>query len=331
MLRIQSILHPTDFSDSAEAALPYALDLARRHEATLHILHVTPAFGDDPLRGALDAQIDEDAFYRDLRDRMDRRMQDLLAGHDTTGVAIKRVHSRGVAAGEVIIAYAETEAVDVVVLGTHGWRGLRRLLLGSVAQDVLHHAKCPVVTVRTGRDVPLPVRRLLVPIDFSVHSLNALTCAKHLASAYGAALDVLHVIDPVMTEALQRAGWVNRTDTERTVRAQAEEKLAWLSGEVEGPGPVALTQHLRVGYPPEEIAALAQERGTDLIVIATHGLRGLDRFPMGSVAASVLRAAPCPVFLTRPFGRSLLPPPPDARAATTRAKPPVPSLRVLPS
>lgn len=317
MLRIQTILHPTDFSPGAEVALDYALGLARRHGAALHVLHVTPLFGDDPVRGALEAHVDEDAFYRRMRDEMDERMQALFAHRDVSGVAVRRVHSRGRAPGEVISEYAVAEEVDVVVIGTRGRHGVRALLLGSVSRDVLHHAPCPTLVVRTPRPgaADAGFRRILAPIDFSIHSINALAYAKHLAAVYGGALDVLHVIDPVMDEQIQRAGLRRREGVEGDVRAVAQERLAWFTEAVEGPGPVRLAHHLATGHPPERIVEVAAEREADLIVLASHGLTGLQRFPLGSVTDRVVRAAPCPVFVTRPFGRALLPAPERAMRA----------------
>lgn len=310
MLRIQALLHPTDFSPGAEAALDYALGMARRHDAVLHVLHVTPLFGDDPVRGALAAHVDDTAFYRRLRDAMDERMRALLDRPEAAGVQVRRVHSRGRSPGEVIVGYAASEGMDVVVLGTRGRHGVRALLLGSVSRDVIHEAGCPVLAVRSRRPGASATgfRRILAPIDFSVHSINALAYAKHLAATYDAALDVLHVVDPTMNEQIQKAGLRRREGVEGDVRALAQERLAWFCEAVEGPAPARLAHHLATGYAPERIVEVAAERDADLIVVASHGLTGLQRFPLGSVASRVVRAAPCPVFVTRPFGRSLLPP-----------------------
>ena len=310
MLSIDTILYPTDFSACAEAAFPYAVDLARRHNAELHMLHVAPVFGDNPLRGVFEAGVDEVTFYQGLRDAADERMQELLSSQDISGVQVKRVHSRGAAPGEVITEYAVAEDVDLIVLGTHGRRGLRKWLLGSVAQEVIHRALCPVWVVREANvpDTDSLVNRILAPIDFSVHSVHALAYAKELAARYGATLDVLYVIDPVMDEQLRRVGWKNRSRAERKTEAQVQEKLVWLSNEVAGPVEVDMTLHVSVGNPPVQIVEHAKESKADLIVMASHGLNGRDLFPLGSVTERILRTAPCPVFMPRPFEKTLLPP-----------------------
>lgn len=309
MLHIDTILYPTDFSTSAEVALPYALDLARRHNADLHLLHVAPTFGDNPLKGVFEAGVDKEAFSQRLREAADEQMQKILSAQDVSGVRMKHIHLHGSAPGEIIIEYAVAENVDLLVLGTHGRRGLRRLLLGSVAQEVIHRAICPVLAVQetAAQEMPARVGRILVPIDFSVYSVNALAYAKQLAALYDATLDVLHVIDPVLDEYLQKAGWINRDRVEREVEAKAREKLVWLSNEVQGPDPTEMTQHVTMGNPPVQIVDFAKEHGADLIVMASHGLRGLNGYPVGSVTERVLRAALCPVFMTRPLGKTLLP------------------------
>lgn len=307
MLSIKTILHPTDLSSCAEAALDYALDLARRHEAVLRVLFVTPVFGDKPVRGAIAAMIDEQAFYQRLHDEADSAMQVMLDGHDTAGVRIERAHAYGSALGEVITEYAVAEDVDLITLGTHGRRGLRKLFLGSVAQEVLQRAVCPVLIVRQDGAETQQVKRILAPIDFSLHSINALAYAKQLAELYGAALDVFHAIDPVTNERLAKAGLKYRDAVEREEKAEAYQRLAWLSKEIAGGETTTVTQHVRVGNPSQQIAEYAQESGAGLIVIASHGLGGLEYFPLGSVTERVVRTAPCPVFITRPFGKTLLP------------------------
>lgn len=321
MLRIRRILHPTDFSDCARAALPHALELARRHDARLEVLYVAPVFGDDPVRGAFKATVDEDAFYRRLRDEADQRMKEMLDDFDLDGADVRRIHTRGPSAGEVIVDYVEAEATDVVVLGTHGRRGVRRMLMGSVAHHVVQHVGCPAMTVsaRGADDIPdLPVRRILAPVDFSVHSINAVGYAQELAGAYEAEVVLVHVIDPVMNEQLQETGLKERGTTEEELVERARKRLQWLSREVRGPDGLSYAYHVVIGYPPEQIDALAEEQDVDLIVMASHGLSGMKRFPMGSVTERIVTTAPCPVFVTKPFGKSLLakpistpPAPPD--------------------
>jgi nucleotide-binding universal stress UspA family protein len=103
--------------------------------------------------------------------------------------------------------YAKDNDVDLIVMGTHGRRGLGHLSLGSVAEEVVRMAPCSVLTIRE-REEPMPpeaAKQLLVPVDFSEFSKRALASAKKVAAAYHARLQLLHVIEEVINPALYRA------------------------------------------------------------------------------------------------------------------------------
>lgn len=308
MLRIKKILYPTDFSACAQAALAYAMDLARRHQSMLHILHVVPPLGGEPARGAVDALLNEDALHGPLRAEAHRRIEAVLSPYEAANVLINPFYTYGQAPGEVILEHVEAEEIDLVVMGAHGWRGLRRMLLGSVTQEVVQRSTCPVLTVREGGERPevKPVfNRILAPVDLSMHSVNALAYAKELAALYGASLDLLHVIDPTLNPAIYQAGLKNRLRVEAGVEKEVNEQLAWLAEEVKGPD-VAVRCHTATGHPLQEIIEFATSDASDLIVIASHGMTGLERFLMGSVTERVVRAVSCSVFITKPFGKALL-------------------------
>lgn len=325
MLRIKRILHPTDFSPGAEAAFEQARRLAHRHGAELHLLHVAPTFGEDPARGAFKAATDEDAFYRKLRDEADERMQQLIDAHAEDGhVPVKRVHSRGVEPGEVILDYAASEDVDLIVLGTHSRRGMRRLLLGSVAEKVTHRSQCPVLVVREGKDngEEAPgerTRRLLAPIEFAPLAVEVLRYARELAALNEATLDVLHVVDLLRHADLYHAGLRNVREVERDLEKKARERLEEVYDKAGGPAGSAAF-HTRVGHPAQEIIEFAEHIRPGLIVLASHGRSGMERFLLGSTTERVLRGAPCSVFVTKPFGKSLLPPEAERAEASTLSR-----------
>ena len=142
---IGEILHPTDFSKGAEPALEMAMELARRFEAQLTILHVYAVpvfmgpFGDGY---ALSPDLIEKLKADAERGLEQFRMRVLAAGVRCVTVAIEG------AASTTIVAVAAARNMDLIVLGTHGRTGLNRFLLGSVAERVLRAAQCPVLTVR---------------------------------------------------------------------------------------------------------------------------------------------------------------------------------------
>jgi nucleotide-binding universal stress UspA family protein len=139
-------------------------------------------------------------------------------------------------------------------------------------------------------------RRLLVPVDFSDSSLRALRHAIGLAAESGGSLTIVHVVPADY-------GWLDigreeSRDLDKSLQHQAAERLrAFTDANV--PRDLPANLEVRLGQPAEEIVAAASESKADLIVLSTHGLTGLDRYLIGSVADRVARLAPCPVFLMR--------------------------------
>jgi nucleotide-binding universal stress UspA family protein len=138
MLPIRTILHPTDFSDRSRNALQLATALARDYRAKLVLLHVVPrpivAFGD----GVIPPEPE------DFREEARAKLDGLAA--PGPGVAVERHVTEGDPAA-VIVHSARELSADLIVLGTHGRTGLGRLLMGSVAEQVVRKAACPVLTV----------------------------------------------------------------------------------------------------------------------------------------------------------------------------------------
>ena len=143
---VTTILVPTDFSETADAALEYAAALAARLGASLHLLHVFA----DPYRGAPGA----DLYAPVMPDLQERALADAradlvtrLAAHQTTAHPGTCALVSGLTAKQ-IAQYANDHAIGLIVMGTHGRRGVAHLLLGSVAEHVVRIAPCPVLTVR---------------------------------------------------------------------------------------------------------------------------------------------------------------------------------------
>ena len=300
MLEIKKILHPTDFSTHADVALDHALHLARQHEAELHLLHVMPTLGEDPLTGAFQASTEEDAFAEKLRAKAEAQMQALVESHRHTSVRLRRVLSQGVAAAPVILDYAQAEGVDLIVMGTHGHRGVKHFLLGSVAEEVVHQAPSHVLTVRRQKgagDEARPIQRILVPIDFSAYALPLLKTAKELADGYGAQLHLLHVIKPLsFPVSITTALTIHDLIPGITEKTQA--RLDGFLQEAAGPA-VPAEIHVREGHPSVVIIERAEALHADLIMLAPRGMTGLERYCLGSVAERVVRRASCPVFIAK--------------------------------
>ena len=310
MLHVNNILLATDFSIGARQAFSEALLLARRHEATLHVLHVVTAPARLPMAMDLVLSSYKEEAFGDLEAQAASQLEELLQEYDSTEVPIETAVQRGEAAGPVILSYAEAMDTDLVALGTRGQRKAKRLFMGSVAEEVIREAACPVLAVRehggsSPPDHPV-VERILLPVDFSEHSQRAMSYGKELAASYGADLDLLHVIErPSLPGAYgleMEPAQVEVSDVSDKVR----KALMDLSREAPGPD-VPTELHVHEGHASNAIISVAKTRGSDLIVLASHGRTGLKRFVMGSTAESVLREAPCPAFIVKSYGKLLLP------------------------
>ena len=142
------------------------------------------------------------------------------------------------------------------------------------------------------------VRRILVPVDFSTSSGDALRFAQSLASALGASIDVLHVIDPSGTMLDRVADRPSGGDPD-TARALLRDLVAAL-----GSGSVPMTERIEQGEPEERIVTLARDEGFDLSVMGTLGRTGRPTAFVGSVADSVVRTSPRPVLTVREVAKA---------------------------
>lgn len=146
---VTRILCPTDFSEPAAHALGYAIDEARRTEAQLHLLHVvestTASMGFAPQSAP---ELREVA--RSQRERASAQLKALVQDLRLTALPVTTAVMVGHAA-DAIVAYATAQQIDLIVMATHGLRGWRRLVFGSVAEVVVRRSPCPVLVVPAPR------------------------------------------------------------------------------------------------------------------------------------------------------------------------------------
>ena len=194
--------------------------------------------------------------------------------------------------------------LNVSKLGTHGRRGVRRMLLGSVTEEVVRKAACPVFTVQAeAEQAPgQAVHRILVPVDFSEASEMALLHATEIAQTYGADVHLLHVVEEVLYPSAY--GVDPPSMSSQNVVGRVENALGKMAREEIGYEQVQVSA--TVGYAPLTILDYVEENEIDLVVIATHGRSGLDRVLLGSVAERVIRQSPVPVFVVKPDRKSLV-------------------------
>jgi nucleotide-binding universal stress UspA family protein len=308
MLTIRRVLFPTDFSEGSKRAFPQAAFLADWHDAELHILNVTGRHRYDYKENKANFPISLDTLAE-----WRRRSSGSGAGpskDDLEGRPIVQHQVESAAPAERIIEYTDEKEIDLVVMGTHGRRGVDRMLFGSVTEEVVRKADCPTLTVRADADTgpEQAVRRILVPIDFSDASEGALDHAKEIALTYGAELNLLHVVEQPFYPSAYGMDPISFPTQE--VVDRVEKQLGEMARTEIGYEHVMVDA--TVGDPASTILDYVDENEIDLVVLATHGRTGLDRMLLGSVTERVLRRSPSPVFVVKPDRKSLVQ---DASAA----------------
>ena len=304
-IQLKTLLATTDFSDAARAGVRYAVALADKLGATVALLHVIePRSWLSELGSVIPAREDTEvvALAR-------TQLATMAEGEGKGDVSVS--FSVSVRTGNpfhAITTAAREHAVDLIVIATHGHTGFERVLLGSTAERVVRHAPCPVLTVptrattkRTGKTPPFKLKRILVPIDFSNVSKDALPWATHLAAHFGAELVLVHIVEKFPIDYLLGSGLTNETFVP-TIK-QAEADLEQMAVSLRKSTGLNVSVVVSDGKPFEVICQTARTLGADLIVLTTHGYTGLKNVWLGSTAERVVRHAPCPVLAVRELNR----------------------------
>ncbi len=285
-ITLNNLLYLTDFSEPAEAALPFVTAIAREYGSKIYACHIllpnvyacmAPEFGD--------------VVFAGLEQGAEAKMQSIESR--LNGLPHQTMIERGSEVRATLQRIVEENNIDLLVLGTHGRRGVQKLLLGSVAEEVWRSANVPVLTIGPG------VRRaqsgegfhcVLFATDFTAESLTGLPYAVSMARESRAHLVLLHVIRQFKKEeilgelsasdAIYHLGQLVPTDAALCHRPELEVKY---------------------GAPAQNIIDTASRCGADLIVL---GIREGDVFGVAThvertVAHEVVVSAPCPVLTVR--------------------------------
>jgi nucleotide-binding universal stress UspA family protein len=201
-----------------------------------------------------------------------------------------------------IIDHAISKKADLIVMGTHGRRGFKRLLLGSVTEAVLREAPCPVLTVpphaSPGISEAVTFKRILCPIDFSPSALQALGFALDLARQADGLIRLLHVIEWLPEEEPRTSAHFNIPEYRRYMAQDAQERLRTLVAE-ESRTWVEIDDVVVFGRAHREILRAAETKSADLIVMGAQGRGGIGLALFGSTTQQVVRGAMCPVLTVR--------------------------------
>lgn len=294
------ILIPLDGSGFAETALTPGLAIAGKIGGRVELVHVREpiaAFAADEW----DAEAREWAASY-LEEIADRARDGGLDGRLSTSVLSGTVTN-------TLRAHAKEQGVKLVVMATHGRGPLSRAWLGSVADNMIRHAEQPILLIRPdGEDEPWsPATRwapqkILVPLDGTKLSEEALTHARALQGLFGSELILVRVVPYPMEIAspyLPHTVQMNRQVVDEAEDA-ARIYLDHISDSLRADGVVVSTRVVTDASPGHAIVVQADEDDADLVCMATHGRGGLSRAMLGSVADKVVRSGHRPVLLCRP-------------------------------
>jgi len=281
-IAFKNILFLTDFSEASHTAMEYAAVLAKHHDATFYAAHVqtpaTPPYLEGP------ALME---YFDTSREQKREQLNQLIAPlHVKSQVLLS----------EGLIEYAierwtVMHGIDLIVIGTHGWRGLQRILLGSTAELILRNAICPVLTVgphvSMAERQPDYVDRILFATDLTPQSEYAITHALSLAHERCAHVTLLHVIDS-HSRTPDRRRVVEFCNSELRRLAPSDANL-WCD-----PQFVVIE-----GDPAQEILNFAENDNTDLIVLGLPQDKVFSTHFRTGVTYSVVSGAACPVLTVR--------------------------------
>ncbi len=285
-MEIKNIVCPLDLSDASKKAYRVAKYLSDTLGAELWVLHVIPEAPDF-----------YSSLYPDLADLMggiqEHIEEKIDAVIDTKDPLIHRVVLSGKPCEE-IIKFQEHKDADLIVMGAKGISAIEAILLGNTASRVLRDAKCPVIITR-GEISEYKVKKILVPTDLSEFSDYTLQQAVDVAVKTGAEIDLLHVLD-VHTYDAQKVDAFMKSEKGELLQKKVKEAMKMPAES----GGVTINKVVVRGFEPSsEIASYAAENKVDLIVMASHGRRGLTKWLLGSVTDKVIRIAPCPVMAVK--------------------------------
>jgi nucleotide-binding universal stress UspA family protein len=297
-MNLRSILSPVDFSDHSRLALRWAAAIATRFQSRLTVLSVVDTLLAEAARIRLGQDLAKTEAEPGLREFVAATWQN--GNRPSVDVVVK---TRIGHPATVILETAKSDAVDLIVMGTHGLGGFRKWLLGSTTERLLRQTHVPVLTVPpvtdesyvSSADGRLELSQILAATDFSKSSVRAVATAADLARQFSATLTLVHVVEPV-TVPPQWMPLLEESDETRLAHARTRlEALAH-----EHCGSQACEAIVSVGRPADIIVSVAQDRRVQLIIMGLNSDQGRFAPRPGSIAYRVVCSTTAPVLVVPP-------------------------------
>jgi nucleotide-binding universal stress UspA family protein/enoyl-CoA hydratase/carnithine racemase len=287
----------TDFSDFSNLSLTYGMALAGEFEAKLFVCHIV-----DISSAAMygEAIVDITQQQQRMEQYAREQLEQLAAGYP---IQWEPLVVTGHPAEE-IRRMAKQKAVDLVVCATHGRAGLKRLILGSVAERLMRILPCPILIIRVLKPdlnlkKGLSLKRILVGCDFSPDSSLAFMHGLSLAQEFQSELHLANVAELPGNRESVKKGRSTGDSNDQDLRQQLNQKLENMVSD-ESCNWCTLRTTVLTGQPQEALAAYAAKHDMDIIVLGVRGHGLVDKFFVGSTTDQVVRRASCPVLAVRP-------------------------------
>jgi nucleotide-binding universal stress UspA family protein len=294
-----NILVPLDGSALSEAALPYAVAVAKAKKAALQLLTVIDIDTGSFFAGRAKEEID---FVLRVQSDTSNYLSSKRTQLSKEGVAATSAVLTGRAADEIL---HEAEQIDasMVVMATHGRGGLERWALGSVADKVMRLSERPVLLVRPAdagaAARPVKLNRILVPLDGSALAESAVAPAAEIASATGASITLLRVEPWLSTQWWAAEGLYVPDLSQLEAEAEAAAKDYLTRARAQIPEEVTTEIILLRGTVAGVLEEFSARDEIDLVIMSTHGRGGVRRFVLGSEADRLVRSG-APTLLIHP-------------------------------
>ena len=282
------ILLATSGSEDAARATEAAVDLSNKSGSELHLVHV---WHDVP--GPYARKFVRGELRRQGQEILDEQVHKI----EEAGGTVENAHLRGGRTSDEVIRLSDELGVGLLVVGSRGMGTMRRILMGSYSEEIVHHAHVPVLVVRGG-DSAWPPGRIVVGEDFSEDAKKAGEIAASIGALYGAQVLLLHA-NPDLPEAPpggERSGAPRELGE---MREREEETLRNRADELEGIVGSRPEIRLSAGTPAAVILEEAKrESPPALIAVGSRGLAGITRTRLGSVSTKIVTAAQGPVLVS---------------------------------
>jgi len=276
---MKKILVPTDFSEQAVNAVDFAAQIAKKHKAEVHLLHILelPDGHDIQVTGEVAGTDPMTGVFVNLLIKKARKSLATIAGSKKfEGVTIKTHLTSGNAYKSIIKAITDTKS-DLIVMGTKGASGIDELLIGSNAEKVVRNAPCPVITIKSKASGD-KIKNIVFATDFMQNQDKLVKELKALQELFGANIHLLRVNTPGNFESDR----VVKSNMEKFIKKYKLDKIT-------------LNVYNEM-LEDEGLMYFADEINADMIALGTHGRRGIAHFLAGSIAEDVVNHAKRPVW-----------------------------------